>query len=254
MSAQFSIIFWNVWHAAQLSPGRLLLLKDRLDALIREHNPDAFGLNEVLMPLVKGAPSQILEHLQKRGYTTSFTPFGPLSKEWSTGSALATKLPHSPPETYDLGPDTTAAKRGFPGHNVKTLLANVPVGETSLTVGVNHLAHLVPYNWRTHAQHHRNLVTITTEPRFGQATILGGDFNQPKMLTARTLLARRFHRATGTLTQPTWRFGGLRYAPLRANYDNILWSKCGRITLAQFEVLPHHPSDHSPLLGRFIVT
>jgi len=83
--------------------------------------------------------------------------------------------------------------------------------------------------------------------------IIGGDFNELKLMPAIRALAADYHRVTGTFRQPTWRWRGQRKRFLQANYDNILWSRDPGLRMHEFSVLPFAPSDHAPLLARFSI-
>ncbi|HSX32329.1 MAG TPA: hypothetical protein VLF43_03640 [Candidatus Saccharimonadales bacterium] len=90
-------------------------------------------------------------------------------------------------------------------------------------------------------------------PELQATTIIGGDFNQfkfmPRMWGAKSI----YHRATGTLFNPTWRLIG-KIPLVQANYDNIFWTKCDTLQLEEFKVLGRHPSDHAPLIARFALS
>ena len=251
---ELSVIFWNIWFLSQVNPERLQELCKRFDNLIDEYQPDVFGLNEVLISRKTGQ-SRLLQHLESRGYKTYFAPFGPKTETHLTGSALVCRHEPTTVQFPELGPDATAEWKGYKGHTTKLILARIPVaGAGTITVAVNHLAHLVPYNWRAHVKHHRSLRKITSAPDILSGTIIGGDFNQFKFMPRMSGISDLYHRATGTFFNPTWRLMGKPFSILRANYDNIMWSKNGRLSLQQFSVLPRYPSDHAPLFGRFAVS
>jgi endonuclease/exonuclease/phosphatase (EEP) superfamily protein YafD len=88
-------------------------------------------------------------------------------------------------------------------------------------------------------------------PALQKATIIGGDFNQFKFMPRLWKSRQHYHRATGSLLNPTWRLMGK--LPIQANYDNIFWTKCGVLNLEEFKVLDRNPSDHAPLIARFSV-
>jgi endonuclease/exonuclease/phosphatase (EEP) superfamily protein YafD len=254
LAPEFRVVFWNVWMDGQLHAAGLRALRDRLGQLIDRYDPDAFGLNEVIMDRTTGL-SPVLQYLESRGYHTHFTVHSPDSHNTFMGVALASRRrPHQIVEPV-LGPDTSAAKRGLPGHEVRAIIADLPVGGVGATVKVvvNYWAHLVPYNWRTHQLHARSFHQAVTNLGDATPVIIGGDFNELKHMPAIRQLTQTFNRATGTLLQPTWRWNGQRRWLAQANYDHLLWSRQAGVELKDFQVLPIAPSDHAPLLGRFLI-
>lgn len=250
----FSVVFWNIWQPNQLTQHRFEILSSRLSKIIDDHEPNAIGLNEVLADPDNGR-ARILTYLESRGYTTHYAPFGPQRAGRISGSALALRQADASVNLHELGPDNTAAHRGFPGHTFKLLVAEVNTGNgQTLRLGVNHFAHIVPYNWSTHIKHHRALSELVSNPEWQQCTVIGGDFNQIKLMPRVNGLLKNYHRATGDFLSPTWRPAGSRLTLLRANYDHVLWSKCGSVELKEFAVLPRYPSDHAPLLARFRIS
>jgi endonuclease/exonuclease/phosphatase family metal-dependent hydrolase len=248
----FSAIFWNVWVESQLTPGKVQSLCARFDDLIDKHKPDVFGLNEVLSHNGQELPP-LLEHLQKRGYRTFFAPFSPESSGHFSGSAFASKIDPISIAVHELGPDKYGARRGHPGHTIKLIQARLLHAGVPVNIVVNYLAHLMPYNWAMHLKHHRAFRGVVRAPELQSATIIGGDFNQfkfmPRLWGARSL----YDRATGTFLHPTWRLLGGKLPILQANYDNVFWTKCGKLLLKEFQVLDRNPSDHTPLLASFVI-
>jgi hypothetical protein len=250
MGAPFSALFWNVWVESQLTKPKLKILKDRFDRIIDDHAPDAFGLNEVLADANGDSP--LLKHLESRGYHTFFAPFSPENSGQFSGSALVSRAKPTHVAHHDLGPDKYGAIRGFPGHTVKLIQARLPHGDQQVNFVVNYLAHLVPWNWPAHLLHHKTFLKLMRAEDLQKTTIIGGDFNQlkfmPRMWGAKSL----YHRATGTILQPTWKLLG-KIPVIQANYDNIFWTKCGTLNLEEFKILSRHPSDHTPLAARFML-
>jgi endonuclease/exonuclease/phosphatase family metal-dependent hydrolase len=246
----FTTLFWNVWVESQMADARLMLLRGRLDEIINTHQPDALGLNEVMADANGSSP--LLKHLESLGYHTFFAPFSPERNGLFSGSALVSRAKPSSIRFHELGPDKYGAIRGFPGHTVKLIQAQLPHGKQQVNFVVNYLAHLVPWNWPTHLTHHKAFRNLMRAPELQKTTIIGGDFNQlkfmPRMWGAKSL----YHRATGSLFHPTWKLLG-KIPIIQANYDNIFWTKCGTINLEEFRMLDRHPSDHTPLVARFNV-
>ena len=246
----FTALFWNIWVESQITETKQRLLKARIDDIIATHQPDAFGLNEVLAD--KNGKSDFLNHLESMGYYTFFAPFSPERNGQFSGSALVSRIKPVFIRYHELGPDKYGSIRGFPGHTIKLIRATLPHGKHDINIVVNYLAHLVPWNWAAHIGHHKEFRNLMKAPELQTKTIIGGDFNQfkfmPRMWGAKSL----YHRATGSLFHPTWKFLG-KIPVIQANYDNVFWTKCGHIQIDKFHILDRHPSDHTPLVARFIV-
>ncbi|HSW66535.1 MAG TPA: endonuclease/exonuclease/phosphatase family protein [Bacillota bacterium] len=250
MGKSFTALFWNVWFDSQLVTRKTQRLYSHIDDIIASHQPDAIGLNEVLADRDTGE-SALLKHLESLGYQTFFAPFSPEKGNHMGGSALAYKAKTAVITTHELGPDTYARIRGYPGHTIKLIRARIPHAGEQVQVIVNYLAHLAPYNWSTHLAHHRAFRSLVTDSDLQAATIIGGDFNQFRFMPTLWGAKRHYHRATGTLLNPTWRLLGGKVPFIQANYDNIFWTKSGKLVLEDFKVLARWPSDHAPLVARF---
>ena len=248
MGRPLTTLFWNVWVESQQTPTKLQTLKKRFDDIIAAHAPDVVGLNEVLAD--KKGISALLKHLEKRGYHTNFAPFSPENNGQLCGSALASRTKPTQITHHDLGPDKYGAIRGFPGNTIKLIQARLPHGNRQINVVVNYLAHLVPWNWPAHIQHHKAFRSVMRLPDLQNTTIIGGDFNQFKFMHRMWGAKSLYHRATGSLLRPTWKLAG-KIPIIQANYDNIFWTKCGTLNLEEFHMLERSPSDHTPLIARF---
>lgn len=246
----FSTLFWNVWADSQLDEAKHGKLRARFEDIISTYKPSAIGLNEVVADHAGQAP--LLKHLEKLGYHTFFAPFSPEKNGHFSGSAFASLEEPLDIQYQALGPDKFGEWRGHPGHTVKLIQAKLPHYGHRINVVVNYLAHLMPYNWTTHLVHHRTFRDLMRAPALQKATIIGGDFNQFKFMPRLWKARQHYHRATGTLLNPTWKWKG-KVPLIQANYDNIFWTKCGTINLEEFRVLDRHPSDHTPLIARFTV-
>jgi endonuclease/exonuclease/phosphatase family metal-dependent hydrolase len=246
----FSVLFWNVWADSQLDEAKKATLHDRFDTIITNFRPNAIGLNEVVTDESGQAP--VLTHLEKLGYRTYFAPFSPEKNGHFSGSAFASLEEPLEINYRELGPDKFGAWRGHPGHTIKLIQARLPHYGQNINVVVNYLAHLVPYNWAAHIKHHRTFRRLMRAPALQKATIIGGDFNQFKFMPRLWKARQQYHRATGSLLHPTWKWRG-KVPLIQANYDNIFWTKCGILKLEDFQVLGRKPSDHTPLLARFSV-
>ncbi|HSW99690.1 MAG TPA: endonuclease/exonuclease/phosphatase family protein [Patescibacteria group bacterium] len=246
----FSVIFWNVWVESQLATDKLRALCRRFDELIAKYDPDAFGLNEVLSHS-RGLPP-LLKHLESRGYRVFFAPFSPEKNGYYGGSAFVSKVDPLGIDIHELGPDKHGERHGYPGHTIKIIRASMLHAGMPVNVVVSYLAHLVPYNWAAHTKQYRNFRALMRMPDLQTGTIIGGDFNRFKFLPPLRGGTRRYGRATGTLLHPTWKLIG-KIPLIQANYDNILWTTCGKLLLRDFRVLDRHPSDHAPLYASFMV-
>lgn len=250
MGKPFTALFWNVWVESQNNSVRLQLLKRRFDDIIAAHQPEAFGLNEVLTDPAGNSP--LLKHLEEQGYHTCFAPFSPENNGHISGSALVSRSKPSQIVFHELGPDRYGAIRGFPGHTVKLIQARVPHGGRQINVVVNYLAHLVPWNWAAHNIHHRAFRKLMKAPDLQSATIIGGDFNRFKFMPHLGGGRSLYNRATGSILHPTWKLLG-KIPIIQANYDNIFWTKCGTFKLEKFHILDRYPSDHAPLIAKFTI-
>lgn len=250
MGKPFSTLFWNVWVESQMLDTKLRLMQARLDDIIAEHTPDVLGLNEVLAD--KNGQSALLNHLEEQGYHTFFAPFSPERNGQFSGSALVSRKKPVSIDYHELGPDKYGAIRGFPGHTIKLIQARLPHGKQHVNVVVNYLAHLVPWNWAAHIGHHRAFSKLMKAAELQSGTIIGGDFNQFKFMSHMWGAKSLYHRATGSLFKPTWKLAG-KIPIIQANYDNIFWTKCGKLELEHFKILDRHPSDHTPLIAQFTV-
>lgn len=252
-NANITVIFWNIWEQVQSGrrdDGSKLLA--RFDQLIATHDPDVFGLNEVLVHRQTNV-SPVLDYFKKHGYKTHFAPFSPMSDTWMIGSALVTKQKPTKLVDHQLGPDTQANKaRGYQGYHVKAIEAHLRFGGEDVAIVVNYLAALFFMNWTTHIRHRRSYERVL-ENVAHKSVIIGGDFNETKYMTPWLRMPRHLQRRTGSVRNPTWRWNGQRRRFALANYDNILWTKQGKLHLEEFKVLPRTPSDHSPLLGIFSI-
>lgn len=252
MSKPFTTLFWNVWVESQLASNKMQQLKARLDDIVATHRPDVLGLNEVLLDRETGE-SPLLKHLEERGYKTFFAPFSPEKGNHMGGSAIAYRSDVADISTHELGPDTYAKLRGYPGHTVKLICAKIPHAGQQIQIIVNYLAHLAPYNWPTHLKHHRAFRSFMTDSDLQLTTIIGGDFNQFRFMPTLWGAKRYYHRATGTFLNPTWKLLG-KVPFIQANYDHVFWTKNGNLVLQDFAVLARWPSDHAPLVARFAIT
>jgi endonuclease/exonuclease/phosphatase family metal-dependent hydrolase len=245
-----TIIFWNSWYYVQngkLDHGQKLLA--RLDRLITEHSPDIFGLNEVVVNR-HDKSSPVISFLKKNRYHCYFAEFSPIDENWAVGNLMATKQKPLHISDHILGADSQAARRGYPGHSVKAISADLKCGQIIITVVLNYMCSLYPYDWSTHYKHRKNYEGLVDKIA-NQNLIIGGDFNETKYMLPWLHLPKYLKRKTGSLINPTWRLNGKKAHLAFANYDNVVYREDGGLRLRSFKVLQRTPSDHSPLLAVF---
>lgn len=239
-----------MWFKNQLTPEKTSILTAHLGKHIDDHKPDIIGLHEILTDQSTGK-SQIVDFLESQGYFVDSLPGSPIRGKWMIGNAVAYKTKPVSHGNYQLGPDTPAKWRGHNGYHVSLLHAVIKTSNgKQVNFVLNYLAHIVPYNWRTHLVHLKAFQEFIAQEKFNKRTVVVGDFNEFRWMLP--LWNRRFHRRTGNWRRPTWRLHGRPYLwPLQANYDNVCWDKDDSIELINFAVLERQPSDHSPLLASF---
>lgn len=252
----FSVLFWNIWFENKLQSetavGHML---DEMEQLIEQYQPDCICVNEALQHILHHRPF-IFEHLEKFDY--NFTHFGvssPVSEDYLIGSALASRIEPASVKILPISGDTPAKRRGFgDDHTVKSVIAKIPLeGKAHVNVMVSHPLHLRGYNLREHFKGTRELRRILSKPEYSKNTIIGGDFNEPRLLPGsfRSRMQHTMHYRTGKWLHPTWRHKNRRLTPLRANLDQVLWTKKGNLHLRRFEIARSHVSDHRPLYAEF---
>lgn len=240
------VIFWNTWFDNELKKSESNQVCERLGELIDRHQPDFFGLSEILWNQATNS-SRVLDYLESRGYHTHFTNFHDLDKQYIFGSGIASLA-----EPLDIG--EYSLNEGQERRQLSVAIMPLASTGSSVQLAVMHPAPL-PFlrGGRKHAEQIKTLrhlmSTLGTQERF----IMGGDLNQfswqPKLWLDKT----HFEHKTGSWAHPTWRWRGHAGIPVRASLDHIFWSKDPSVTLRSFEVLDRKPSDHSPLLARFTI-
>lgn len=252
----FRVVYWNIWLENQRSGvARERTLTSELIEIIEKHQPDIIGLNEVLRHTNHTDPA-IINVLQDHGYKyTHFAPASPYTKEWIIGAGIASRLPLDTLDEIELGYDTRAEQRGFPGHSIKAISCSFSWEDVPINLIVAHLICLRANTLKDHYRQSKNLKQYVTAMAPENA-VIGGDFNEPRSMpksfygSTRTLLNHR----TGSLSSPTWRFNALRFTPLRANLDRLFWTKQGSLQLKTFKVIAARSSDHLPLFAEFTVS
>ncbi len=239
-------VFWNTWLHNELKAGNDSPVCTRLGELIKVHQPDFFGLSEILWDKSTNT-SRILDFLSSHGYYTHFTNFHdiPQSDHYILGSAIASLQKPLDIQEYPLSQDETRRQ-------LSIAILPLPPTDSTIQVAVMHPAPLpfLPHSGG-HAQQIKTLRhlmnTMGTQERF----IMGGDLNQFSWQPRLWLDKAHFNHRTGSWAHPTWRWRGHVGVPIRASLDHLFWSRDQSVNLHSFEVLDRRPSDHSPLLARF---
>ena len=252
---EFKVLFWNVWLENQIhGVHNSGLLLNELTKIIQAHQPDYIGLNEVLQHVGDTSPF-VFSHLETHGYTYNhFAPASPLTDEWVIGPGFVSK--HKPKSHVDtiISGDTPAARRGYTGHKVKAITASFLLENSELcNVVVAHAMYLRSYTLKDHFQATKTLDALLRKKEYSRNTIIGGDFNEPLTMpfSYRRKTRDILNIRSGNLANPTWRHGGSRLTPIRANLDQLYWPKDGPIELSSFEIIQSTVSDHKPLMATF---
>lgn len=243
-------IYWNVWYYSQ--DGRLddgTKLTKRLERLISSCSPDVIGLNEVVINR-HDKSSPVMGFLKEKRYHCYFAEFSPINDNWAVGNLRATKQKPLQVSEHILGADSQAARRGYPGCNVKAISADLKHGPITITIMLNYMCSLYPYDWGVHHKHRKKYESVVGKIS-NRNLIIGGDFNETKYMLPWLRLPKYLKRKTGSLTNPTWRLNGKKAHLVFANYDNVVYREDGHLSLRSFKVLQRSPSDHSPLLAVF---
>jgi endonuclease/exonuclease/phosphatase family metal-dependent hydrolase len=254
----FSILFWNIWFKNQIdgtNAPRTARLLNELKRLTDKYNPDCFGLSEVLQAQQEQSPF-VSEYLKQQcGFTQNYyAPSAPLNDMWVTGTALCSKLNISKAETISLCNDSFAKRNGYPGFERKAIGVTLMLKpDKALNLIVTHPIHLTSYTLRDHFAGTEKLEQLVRSEKYSRNTILGGDLNELKYMpwSFRSHVKDIMHFRTGNILNTTWHHNGWRMALLRANLDQLYWTKESFFQLAKFEVLRTHVSDHKPILATF---
>jgi endonuclease/exonuclease/phosphatase (EEP) superfamily protein YafD len=231
-------------------------LLDELSRLINKYQPDCLGLNEVLQHVDAPSPF-VLDYLKTLGYKYSyFAPSSPIKPDWLIGSAVCSRLPLQDTEDIILGEDVPASRRGIAGQTHKSIATKVQVGSgASVGLIVAHLVHLRSYTLRAHYQEQHVLAQFIRRNTYGERTIVGGDFNEPRWFprSFRSLVGSLLYHKTGTLRKHTWHHNASEKTIVRANLDRLFWTKKSKLKLKEFLVVPTDISDHKPIFTTFEV-
>lgn len=255
----FSILFWNIWLYNQLNgeaeAGHLL---SELKRVADQYNPDFIALNEVLKNRQNTNPF-VLEFLNKQcGYVYNhYTALSAHDDNWLDGAALCSRTKITAVKEISLCNNSYATRRGYPGYELKALAANVTLPKQSgLQIIVTHAMPLIPLRIDALKDHYtgtNNINRLVRTAEYSKNTILAGDINEPGFMprSLRSKVADVMHFQTGSRTNHTWHHNAHQLTPVRANLDQLYWSKESDFTLKDFQILASDASDHRPLLATF---
>lgn len=252
----FSVLFWNIWLDNQVEGmAGTAALRNELKRIIGKYSPDIIGLNEVLQAMESDDPL-IADFMKKQGYGHAYyAPSSPFDDNWMIGAMLCSRVPFSSVDDVVISEDAPAAKRGYPGHQLRAItasLAILPDGKPVQLI-VAHPHYLRPHTIREHYVGTGNLEKMVRSGQWATNTILGGDFNEPGFMPKafKRQVADIMEFRTGSPVRPTWRHNGYRFTPIRANLDQLYWSKQAGFELMKFEVIDSPVSDHRPIFATF---
>lgn len=253
----FSIIYWNLWLSNQIhgkkNANHLFIA---LDELIEQYNPDCFGLNEVLRRRGSKTPF-VVDYLKEKGYKhVYFLASGPWTDEWDIGDALVSKHRIVSTDSVTLGDHFSIDGRDETGRQAQALLAEVALRNgVSVHVITAHLMHLRLHTLPTHFRHQKNLTGHIIDSPQNVRLVMGGDFNEFKLMPFSFARKNRkyLHARTGVFPNMTWHKNARKRALLRANPDKLFWSKNKLMQLTDFKVIPDYTSDHKPLYAKFSI-
>ncbi len=249
-------MFWNIWLNNQINGAEgSTRLFNELERLANIFKPDFIGLNEVLQSSHANTPF-ISDFLNtKCGYTYShFAPASPFTDNWTIGSALYSRVAFDNVKNVSISKDAPAEKRGYEGFEIKSIAASVIIsGTRKLNIIVTHPVHLRKHTLSDHYEGTSNLEKLIRSEEFSKNTILGGDFNEPKFMpnAFKNKVSNTMNFRTGSMRTPTWHHNAHSFTPLRANLDQLYWTKNSDFKLKEFKILKTNVSDHRPIFATF---
>jgi len=252
----FKVLFWNIWLDNQINGETAAKpLLSELDRVIDHYQPDIIGLNEVLRN--QGADQPFVTDFLERSHDykySHYAPASPLNDEWLIGTALYSRHKFDMVDAVTICEDSPAEKRGFPDHNVKAITATLSLGtQQRVNVIVAHPLHLRLYSLNDHYAATKKLNDLVRSKQFNENTILGGDFNEPDFMPRafKNKVNDHMYFKTGSLAMPTWRHNAYPFTPVRANLDQLYWTKQSSFKLIDFTVIDTSVSDHRPIFATF---
>lgn len=253
-----TVLYWNIWLDNQIKgeASAEVLLKE-LKRLCLQYKPDFIGLNEVLMNNKTGKLF-VLDYLAREcGYTfNSFAPASELTDEWTIGAGFCSKTEPSSIDTFVLCNDSSAEKRGYEGRKIRAVAAHVAHMGKQFQIIVAHPPLFRCHTVKDHYAATKTIEELVRSEEYSKNTILGCDFNEPGFTpnAFKHAIKDSMYMRTGTAFDTTWRHRAKPTALIRANLDQLYWSKDGDLTLTTFEVVKTSISDHRPLVATFRTT
>lgn len=248
----FSVLFWNMWFELQNGKrGDGTRIFTYLEELLREHQPDVLGLNEIYR--VNAKTESVIERiLHSHGYATYFDYLFVAKDGFVVGNVLAYNIEPKELMTLTFAEDSPATDPIYASYRPTVLRGRFDLGTSQLQVFVPHFCAMAT---RDHRVHHRQrqAFNILLARVGARNAIIGGDFNEPKLTMRFFGIPDGFKDLSGSLFSPTWHLFGNSRWPLYSNLDHILFDAQNNLKIQKFQVLARGSSDHSPLLARFDV-
>jgi endonuclease/exonuclease/phosphatase (EEP) superfamily protein YafD len=160
------------------------------------------------------------------------------------------------PQDVTLGENRLARRQEYMGRSVKAITTKLVLpNNKKVGLVVAHPLCLFPRNLLVHYQATYNLRRLLRTDEFSKDTIIGGDFNEPSFMprSFKNTTSKILNFKTGSIAQPTWRLNASHRTLIRANLDQLYWTKKGSLQLTGFEIIDSGISDHKPLLATFEV-
>ena len=251
----FSILFWNIWVDNQIKGERdSKTLLTELKRILNDYKPDFIGLNEVLKGVDTDNPF-IFDYLKSEcGYEFSyFAPASQFDDDWFIGAGFCSKV--KPKSIYDIAisKDTPAERRGYKGFELKAATAQMKLNAININIIVAHPMHLRPYTLKDHYEGTKTLENLIRSREFSRNTILAGDFNEPGFMPRafKNNVKDIMNMRTGSKRNTTWRLNAKPKTIVRANLDQLYWTKDSDFNVKSFEIIKTNVSDHRPIFATF---
>jgi len=251
----FSTLFWNIWFHNQIKGEKeSQKLLSELKRLVDLYRPDYIGLNEVLRASNSANPF-IFDYLKNEcGYEFGyFAASSQLNDDWLIGSGFCSKNKPLAISSVPICRDVPAERRGYGGSTVKAITVQIGLPGRNINVVVAHALVLRPDTLIEHYRGTKVLENLVHSEEFSKNTILGGDLNEPGFMPKafKNTTKDTVHTRTGSTLDTTWRHGARQKSLIRANLDQLYWSKHSDFILDTFEVIDTNVSDHRPIFARF---
>jgi endonuclease/exonuclease/phosphatase (EEP) superfamily protein YafD len=122
-----------------------------------------------------------------------------------------------------------------------------------INIIVAHPLHLRPYTLKDHYQGTKTLENLVRSKEFSKNTIIVGDFNEPSFMPRafKNNVQDIMYMQTGSKLNTTWRHNAKPKTFVRANLDQLYWTKDSVFDLDGFEIIDTNVSDHRPIFATF---